>query len=178
VRKILDDAGLQGVEIFLSGDLDEYKIKQLLDEGTPVNAFGVGTQLGTSGDAAWLGTVYKLVAHDGRPVIKLSTGKVTLPGEKQVYRVFSDDGTMDHDVIALEDERVAGGRPLLRQVMTLGRHTEGPEQLNAIRDRCGRALETIPPALKELSKHTDYGVERSPGLDRLVAEMQGRGSRT
>jgi nicotinate phosphoribosyltransferase len=110
VRKILDEGGLDNVSIVLSGDLDEYRIKMLLDEDVPVDSFGVGTQLGTSADAPTLGCVYKLVAGEGRPRIKLSAGKTTVPGRKQVYR-FSSHGYYERDLVAAEEEEVTGGRP-------------------------------------------------------------------
>src|SRR5919106_348030 len=61
VRAVLDGAGLTEVQILASGDLDEHRIADLLAAGAPIDAFGVGTQLGTSGDAPSLGAVYKLV---------------------------------------------------------------------------------------------------------------------
>ena len=119
VRKILDDAGLVDTSIFLSGDLDEHRIAELVDDGVPVDAFGVGTQLGVSGDAPSLGGVYKLVADSGGPRIKLSAGKITLPGCKQVWR-YERDGVIDRDVIALEGEDVRGARAILEPVMLDG----------------------------------------------------------
>jgi nicotinate phosphoribosyltransferase len=86
VRGVLDDGGLGDVRIVASGDLDEHRIAQLVGDGAPVDAFGVGTQLGTSADAPALGGVYKLVEDEGGPRLKLSPGKATLPGRKQVWR--------------------------------------------------------------------------------------------
>jgi nicotinate phosphoribosyltransferase len=174
VRKILDEAGLQDVQIILSGDLDEYRIKSLLSEGTPVDSFGVGTQLGTSADAPYLGGVYKLVAEDSEPKIKLSTGKVTLPGVKQVHR-FDDGGVMDHDVIALEDEEIEGGRPLLAEVMRGGQRTHPREPLAAARERCDSALGRLPARLRSLQNAPDgYRVDTSPSLAALVDEMRSQ----
>src|SRR5262249_8363441 len=129
VRAVLDEAGLADVQILASGDLDEHRIEGLLAAGAPIDAFGVGTQLGTSGDAPALGVVYKLVEDDSGPRMKLATGKVTLPGRKQVWRAA------DHDVVSLHDEDVQDARPLLRPVMAGGRRLES-EPLDAIRERC------------------------------------------
>ena len=75
----------------MSGDLDEHRIAQLLADGAPIDAFGVGTALSTSSDAPALGGVYKLVEIERggamAPVLKLSAGKRTLPGSKQVWRL-------------------------------------------------------------------------------------------
>lgn len=167
VRKILDDAGLVETQIFLSGDLDEYRIAQLVADGIPVDAFGVGTQLGVSGDAPSLGGVYKLVADSRGPKIKLSAGKVTLPGCKQVWR-DERDGVIDHDLIALEDETPAGARPLLVKVMAGGRRVDRPEPLESIRRRCAAGLLSLPTSLQSLTQRAEYRVEHSQGLRDLV----------
>ena len=87
-RRTLDAAGMQAARIIASNDLDEYRIAALLGRGAPIDAFGVGTQLGTSADAPALGGVYKLVAQCeagvDRPVMKLSSAKHTDPGVHQV----------------------------------------------------------------------------------------------
>ena len=82
-RTILDDAGLGGVEIFASGDLDEHRIASLVAAGAPIDGYGVGTRMGTSADAPYLNCAYKLVAYAGRPRMKLSEQKATLPCRKQ-----------------------------------------------------------------------------------------------
>jgi len=102
--------------------------------------------------------VYKLVELDGRPVLKLSQGKATLPGPKQVWRLAEDGGPAS-DVLGLaSDDGPQGGRPLLEPVMSGGRRLLD-EPLAAARERCaaGRAalgrgtVETaITPALAAL----------------------------
>lgn len=167
VRKILDDAGLLDTQIFLSGDLDEHRIAELVGEGVPVDAFGVGTQMGVSGDAPSLGGVYKLVADSGGPRMKLSAGKITLPGCKQVWR-YEREGVIDHDVIALENETIPGARPILLPVMSNGQRVTEPATLDEIRKRCASTLETLPKSLKSLTQRAEYQVERSERLRDLV----------
>jgi nicotinate phosphoribosyltransferase len=172
VRRLLDAAGLRDVEVVLSGDLDEYRIEALLEEGVPVDSFGVGTQLGTSADAPTLGGVYKLVADSRGPKIKLSTGKATLPGRKQVLR-FERDGLFDHDFIALEGEEMVGGRPLLRKVMEGGVALSAPEPLEVVRKRCRDSLQGLPPRLRRLGAPAeDFKVDHSDALSRLVTRMR------
>lgn len=150
VRCILDEGGCNHVQIFASGDLDEYRIAALLAAGAPVDAFGVGTQLGVSADAPALGGVYKLVDDSHGPKVKLSAGKRTLPGRKQVYRIERGDDSA-HDVIGLEGEAPpAGGRPLLQPVMANGRRASAPGPLVAARERCRQALDALPPRLRAL----------------------------
>ena len=97
-RRLLDDAGLPDARIFASGGLDEHAIAALVADQAPIDAYGVGTKMGVSADAPYLDSAYKLVAYAGRPVMKLSQGKATWPGAKQVYRGPGGD------VLALRDE--------------------------------------------------------------------------
>ncbi|HET9770600.1 MAG TPA: nicotinate phosphoribosyltransferase, partial [Acidimicrobiia bacterium] len=103
-RERLDAAGLADVAVFASGGLDEYEIARLVAAGAPVDGFGVGTSFATSADAPTLESVYKLVAVDGRPMAKHSTGKATLPGAKQVWRRPGFGG----DILGLADEPSPG----------------------------------------------------------------------
>jgi nicotinate phosphoribosyltransferase len=167
VRTVLDQAGLPDVTIVASGDLDEHRIAALLAAGAPIDAFGVGTQLGTSADAPTLGAVYKLVEDADGPKVKRASGKVTLPGRKQVWRLA------DHDVVSLHDEPVPGGRPLLTEVMAGGRRTVA-EDLAAVRARAAASLDWLPGPLRSLDPagaEPDWPVATSPGLDALVGRV-------
>lgn len=166
VRAILDEAGYTETQIVLSGDLDEYRVAELLAAGVPVDAFGVGTQMGTSADSPYLGGVYKLVAQSGAPKVKLSAGKVTLPGLKQVHRTGS--GTYERDVITLDHEQVAGARPLLGRVMESGRRVQPAEPIAETRRRCSESLERLPNALRSLEDAERYPVSLSEALQELA----------
>jgi nicotinate phosphoribosyltransferase len=176
VRAVLDDAGMVDVAITVSGDLDEHRIAELCRAGAPIDAFGVGTQLGTSADAPALGVVYKLVEDADGPKMKLATGKVTLPGRKQVWR--GDDG----DVVGLAGEH-CGGRPLLRRVMADGRRAAGAdrpggeEPLDAVRERCVAALAALPDAVRSLAPRpageaAPWPVTTSAGLTALADRVR------
>ncbi len=90
-----------------------------MQAGAPVDAFGIGTQMGVSADAPYIDSVYKLVEFDGRPVMKLSSAKVSPPGRKQVWRRAEGEHA---DVLALRDEHgPADALPLLEPVMREGR---------------------------------------------------------
>jgi nicotinate phosphoribosyltransferase len=171
VRNILDEGGLTDVKIFASGDLDEYRIQQLVSAGAPVDAFGVGTQLGTSGDAPHVAVVYKLVEDADGPKVKLSTDKVTLPGRKQVFR-REDGSAAPSDVLALLDEPVANARPVLQPVMRDGKRVGDREALSALRDRCRASVASLPARLRALEPEgPPYEVRISPGLDALVHRL-------
>ena len=121
VRRVLDGEGLDYVKVLVSGGLDEYAIDSLVQDGAPIDLFGVGTKAGVSADAPWSDMVYKLVCFDGRPVMKLSEGKLSLPGAKQVFRRRGDDGSLSGDIIGLQEESgPVDAEPLLREVMAGG----------------------------------------------------------
>jgi nicotinate phosphoribosyltransferase len=172
VRATLDRAGLGDLQILASGDLDEYRIEQLVAAGAPVDGFGVGTHL-VAGPGSQLDAAYKLVEDATGPKLKLSPGKASLPGRKQVYRI-SDGDHCAYDVLALHDEVVAEGRPLLDQVMTNGTRTSAPETLEAAAKRREIAVGGLPSrtvALEPLPP--PYEVRLTPALrtlrDRLRA---------
>jgi len=106
-RRILDRNGLRDVSIFASGNLDEYRIRDLIRAGAPIDAFGIGTAMVVSADAPSLDMIYKLAEYRGVPRIKTSTSKITLPGRKQWFRAFNANGGFYADVIGLADEGVA-----------------------------------------------------------------------
>lgn len=172
VRAVLDEGGQHHVRIFASGDVDEYRIAEIVAAGAPVDAFGVGTQLGTSGDSPSLGAVYKLVESASGPVMKLSPGKASVPGRKQVWRLTDPGGCPVRDVVALHDEEVPGGRPLLRQVMSGGRRTRPEEPLEEVRRRCRDSVAGLPPRLRARDPAGEpYEVALSPGLLAMVGDV-------
>ncbi|MBA3690358.1 MAG: nicotinate phosphoribosyltransferase [Actinobacteria bacterium] len=136
-RAMLDEAGLERVRIFVSGGLDEREVATLVRERAPIDAFGIGTQMGVSFDVPCLESVYKLVRYDGRPVVKLSTGKRTLPGEKQVWRGPAGD------VVGLREEDLPGER-LLEQVMRGGARIGDSGTIEAARGRLEREMAAVP----------------------------------
>jgi nicotinate phosphoribosyltransferase len=172
VRRVLDDGGLTDVQIFASGDLDEYRIAELVTTGAPIDAFGVGTQLGTSGDAPHVGVVYKLVEDTTGPKVKLSTDKVTLPGRKQVFRRTDDDGVLASDVLGLPGETISNSRPVLESVMRDGKRVQEPEPLDTLRERCRASVGALPARLRALEPDgPPYEVQISPLLDDLVHRL-------
>ena len=159
VRVVLDAAGLVDTKIVCSGDLDEYRISDLIAAGAPIDGFGVGTSLVTSSDAPSLGGVYKLVELEGRPVMKTSKGKLTLPGRHQVFR--EDAG----DVIGLVGESLPG-EPLLAPVMRAGQSLPQPS-LEEIRTRARAQLESLPLATRALRDPVTIEPALSPRLEAL-----------
>jgi nicotinate phosphoribosyltransferase len=161
VRSMLDGAGLKQVKIFVSSSLDEYAIERLVAAGAPIDGFGVGAHMATSSDAPVLDTAYKLAEYAGRPKLKLSESKSTLPGRKQIFRNAAGD------TIGLRDEHVPGN-PLLVRVMAGGKRVQPVESLDTLRQRCRAELAALPVGLLSLTKaDVAYSVDISPGLLRL-----------
>lgn len=106
-RALLDEAQLSTVKIVVSNQLDEHIIKSLLDQGAPINAFGVGTNLVTGQDTPALDGVYKLSQYEGNPCLKISenVAKTSLPGIKKIIRYTDPEGFFYADGIVLEDEK-------------------------------------------------------------------------
>ncbi len=176
VRKILDQHGLEYAKIFVSGDLDEYKIEALLAAEAPIDAFGVGTKMGTSSDRPYLDGIYKLCETqnpDGSyaPIMKLSKDKITLPGRKQVYRVFDGDGSFQKDVITLADEP-AVGKPLLVKVMDKGKLVYELPSLEQIRKVVQENLSKLPQKHHALINASAYPVELSGKLAALTERIK------
>jgi nicotinate phosphoribosyltransferase len=182
VRVILDRAGMQPTKIMASGDLNEFKIAEMLAAGAAVNLFGVGTELATSRDQPALGGVYKLVevrkGEHVEPKMKLSAEKATYPFRKQVWR-HEIDGQFSGDTIALRDEAVPEAAPLLECVMRGGEVIAPASSLQEMQQRAHHQLRRLPPQYKSLTPDARYPVRVSAALERerqtlLAALRQSR----
>jgi nicotinate phosphoribosyltransferase len=170
-RAILDDADLHRVRIFASGGLDEYDLQRFAASRAPIDAVGVGTQMGVSADAPSLDSAYKLVDYDGRPVLKLSAGKMTMPGAKQVHRAAPPS----QDSITLRDGPAPpDGVPLLVPVMRLGRRLAAPDTLEQARERFERDLAALPASALDLRLPQALTARFSDQLTDLAADLAAR----
>ncbi len=176
VRRILDEAGLDYVRVLVSGGLDEYGVEELVQAGAPIDGFGVGTRMAVSGDAPWLDMAYKLVKYAGRPVLKLSTGKVSLADEKQVFRLRDADGRLRGDVIGLSEEPppAPGAEPLLETFMEGGRLVRPLPAIEELRDRFRREFAALDDRYKAVRNPAKYPVRLSRRLRRLQRELTAR----
>ncbi|MDP6102287.1 MAG: nicotinate phosphoribosyltransferase [Dehalococcoidia bacterium] len=174
VRQTLDQAGLDYVLILASGGLDEFEVEKLVKAGAPIDGFGVGTRMGVSGDAPWLDMAYKLVRYAGRPVLKLSTGKVSLADEKQVFRLWDSRGRLRGDVISLSDEPAPerNAEALLETFMEEGRLIKPMPPLGEMRGRFQRDFSALDDRFKGLKKAHKYPVRLSRRLRSLQQEME------
>jgi nicotinate phosphoribosyltransferase len=186
-RKMLDEAGLEKVQIVVSNQLDEYLIKSLLDQKAPIDIFGVGTSLATGQPDAALDGVYKLSEVNGEPKIKLSENiqKVTLPGVKQVYRYKDESGNFIADAIGLAKDEIpqkmihpydieksmkldsANAIPLLNKVMANGQSLLHDYEPKDVAVYSKTRLQLLPDEHKRFNNPHIYKVGISEPLHRL-----------
>jgi nicotinate phosphoribosyltransferase len=173
-RRLLDAAGLQAVQIVASGGLDEHAIAALIGSGAPIDAFGVGTDMGVSHDAPALDFVYKLAEYAGQGRTKLSVGKPVLPGRKQVFRREAADQAAG-DVIGRAGESL-DGRRLLMLMMKEGRRTaDADPDVHRGRERTARELARLPSSVRAIEPATSpYPIDVSEALRRHHEETKRR----
>jgi len=178
VRNILDNAGLKQVKITASGDLNEYKISQMLAKGACIDSFGVGTEMVTSKDTPALGGVYKLVEQEKEgtllPKMKFSKDKATCPSKKQVYRFLNKKGLFQKDIIGLIDEEFDAGE-LLLPVMKKGKIVYKISTVQQIQKTAEKNISQLPDKFKDLNCEIAYPVTVSKRL-RQVRDKTIRGS--
>ncbi len=167
-RARLDDLGATDTKILVSGDMDEYRITDLVLHDAPVDAYGIGARLVTGSGYPAAGFVYKLVAIEraGRmePVAKVSENKASRGGVKRALRRFDADGTLTgehYEVLSgAPGHNVAtdGGHQI--DYIVAGEHTDAAaDDLDTARQRCRATLQTLPRSARRIA----------PGEPHLVA---------
>ncbi len=173
-RKIFGEANLPDVKIIGSGGLDEYDLAELSAAGAPFDSYGVGTKMGTSADAPWSDMSYKLVAYEDRATLKLSTGKASWPGEKQVFRSRDKENKFSGDIICAREENLSDEK-LLREYLRDGKLVEGYPSLSDSRNIFAEDFSALPESVKALRNPARYPVAFSQRLidlrERTTQEM-------
>ena len=167
VRKILNEAGLHQVQILASSGFDEFEIEKVLSGGAAIDAFGVGTRLGVCSDTPYLDMVYKLVRYDDRDVKKNSPGKITLAGEKQVFRKIDRNGRYVADTLGTRNEMIEETEPLLIKVMENGLPIQAPPTLQEIRKKIQTGFCNLGDGYKALDHPDKYPIGLSRHLSKL-----------
>jgi nicotinate phosphoribosyltransferase len=190
-RKQLDEAGLDYVKIAASNQLDEHVIKSLLDQGAPIDVFGVGTRLVTGDQSPALDGVYKLSQLNDQPKFKISENieKQTLPSIKQIYRLNEEDEMFYGDIITTAQESVPNrmyhphipsknaaidqfeATPLLQPVMENGEIVDGLPTINEISNYTRKRLKLLPGEYKRFENPHIYKVGISQGLMDIRNEL-------
>ncbi|NPB03534.1 MAG: nicotinate phosphoribosyltransferase [Thermotogae bacterium] len=158
-RRRLREAGLEDVIIVLSGDLNEWRIREIVREGE-ADAFGVGSEVAIPSDKPVLGAIYKLVEDEDGFKHKFSKGKVVIGGSKRVFRYYDSQGLLLKDVVAHKSETY-NGEPLLVKVVSEGRYVFADDTLEAARKRFLKDLERLPEEYKNLDEEVEVPVEYS-----------------
>ena len=187
-RRLLDRRGLADVPIFASGNLDEYRIAELVKAGAPIDAFGVGTAMAVSADAPALDVAYKLVEYRGESRLKTSTEKVTLPGSKQVFRARNAGGGFYADMVGLFEESAdnllrefrpapASVHPMLERVFAGGHRIGALPPLSEARERFLESFTRLEPRYKDIDRPDTYPVRPSAALNALLISEKLRAPR-
>ena len=177
VRNILDDGGFPEVKIMVSGSLDEYRLEKLLEAGAAIDVFAVGTRMGVSADAPYFDIVYKIVEYGGRPLLKLSSGKKTWVGRKQVFRSYDREGKMQEDLLGLMEESHPERKPLIETIIANGELVHPPESLTLLRERFKQEWEALPEPYRTLDAKARFPVRISTALmdlEERTAEQKAR----
>jgi nicotinate phosphoribosyltransferase len=173
-RKKLDKNGLDFVKIIVASNIDEYKLKKLLDKKTPADVFVMITELNTSSDAPKLEIVYKMSQlQDGDKIkytAKLTPGKLSLPGIKQVFRNHDANSNIEKDYIGLEGEKL--GTPLLKPIFLEGKQVYKCPSLESTRGYIAKQLSALPLKLRRIDKEYDFKPEISKKLAELLDDVR------
>ena len=159
---------LPGIQIFASGDLDEYEISQLQANGAEIDGYGLGTRLVTGTP---INGVYKLVEIDGIPSMKQSHNKATYPGKKQIFRT-QGELYVEKDRLGLASDTVVNKeKPLLEKIVDRGKLIKELDSLEKIQKRTAASVKSLPPETRQLNDPVAIKVEISPALVKLQKQL-------
>lgn len=171
-RKLLDANGFRDAIIFVSGGINEYKIKELIqDKKAPIDGFGVGTELVTSADLPYLDCAYKLVEYERKPKIKLSRKKMTLPFKKQLFRIYKND-TISKDIVGHFDEHFDDSVKMLKLYIEKGELVRNLPSLKEIREKALINFKTLPNTFKSLNQYMTLTPEISHRLLKSAEDLK------
>ncbi|BCD62442.1 nicotinate phosphoribosyltransferase [Nitratiruptor sp. YY08-26] len=170
-RKMLDNAGFRDAKIIVSGGLNEYKIKKLLEQKIPIDGWGVGTELVVSADMPYLDCAYKLVEYADKPKMKLSPHKVTLPAQKQIFR-FESGREFQKDIIDLFDASHEGSKKLLQKVMDNGEICYELPALQQIQERFKHNITMLPKKFLDITSDEPYVPQIGKALQDLCEKLK------
>lgn len=179
VRKILDDCGCKEVIIVASSDLNEYKIKEIIDNNAPIDVFGVGTELATSRDDPTIAGVYKLIEYNEQPKIKISEEKLTYPGKKQIYRIYNERGFFKEDILMLDDDEVPqNSEALLIPIMEKGNLINSIPHIMEIQQYYLKNIKKLPSEYKSLDENHVFKLKISKKLRELTNSLTRKDSKS
>lgn len=192
-RVMLDEAGFEDCSICASNSLDEYIIRDLLEEGAKIDNFGIGEKLITASSEPVFGGVYKLAAveKNGKfvPRIKISdnVSKITTPCQKELWRLYDkESGKAIADVLTLLDENIDDTKPytifdpdntwkkkeltnfnavkLRKQIFSKGKCVYTSPSVKEIKSHCEQQLQTLWSEVTRFDNPHKYYVDLSKRL--------------
>ena len=163
VREILPN-----VSIFASGDIDEWEIARLQENNAQIDGYGIGTRLVTGNP---VNGVYKLVEIDGIPVMKQSSGKISYPGKKEIFRDVVE-GELKTDTLGLVGENYPEKQPLLKLFMKNGKRLYSPYTIKQIKQQTAASVASLPTQTKNINSSTLLSVEISSSLQKLTDQTK------
>lgn len=173
-RRMLDRAGFPDIQILLASNLDEYKIAAMERKKTPADVYLCATEVSTISDSPKIEIVYKMAElRNGRrvrPLAKLTPGKESYPGRKQVFRTFDTRGKMCGDTVGLERERL--GAPLLAPMIKKGKLMYQLPSLDAIRNYTQEQVSRLPNRYFSIEKEYPYPVKVSKQVQGLFSQVK------
>ena len=175
-RRMLNKAGLKNIKITVASNLDEYKIKYLINNNIPADEFLIATEAIAVSDAPKLETVYKLSELKRNNKVtycaKFYPGKESYPAKKQVFRIIDKNGQFYKDIIGIENEHF--GKPLLIQVIKNGKVVYDFPNLYEIKEFVKSQIQKLPSKLLAIDKRYKFEVEVSHKLKRLYKKIKNR----
>jgi nicotinate phosphoribosyltransferase len=147
-RDCFADQGVAFVKIFVSGDMDEYQIHDLLAAGAQIDGIGIGTRYSAARHSPAIEIIYKIARYDGKDLAKTSPNKRTRPGRKSIQRIVHGD-RYERDIVGPFH---SGGDDLLQPF-------EATEPMPAIQERLRRELSALPEGVKSLRNPEAYPVQ-------------------
>ncbi|BCD60211.1 MULTISPECIES: nicotinate phosphoribosyltransferase [unclassified Nitratiruptor] len=170
-RKLLDEAGFKDAIILASGGINEYTIDALLQRQSPIDAWGVGTELVVSADVPYLDCAYKMVEYAGKPKMKLSSHKKTLPGQKQIFRRY-DGNLFKEDIVDTFDSAYQESESLVQKWMEKGKLCRAYPKLPQIREYFEKSFQMIPTNLKDIYNENPYIPKIGIKLEKKAQTLQ------
>ncbi len=146
-RDYFDEQGVSFLKIFVSGDLDEFKIDDLLRQRAPIDGFGIGTRFAVSRFAPAIEIVYKIVQYGEKGVFKKSPGKQTRPGRKSIHRI--SNAQYERDIVW----------PFYAQTDDLLKPFESAEDMSTIQKRLAGELSLLDDSVKAIKNPDTYPIE-------------------
>lgn len=175
IRKHLDQEGLDDVPIVAYSNLDEFKIAELETQQAPIDIYCAVTEVLTASDRPVLEAVYKLaelVDPTGKVThtAKLTPGKESLPGRKQVFRQYDTNGKVKQDIIGLDSED--HGQALMVEYIKNGKPLQLLPDLEEIRTYIDKQLAALPDHLRDINQLHPYPVIVSDKLQKILKTLR------